>query len=401
MTNDKKPGSPDVDLLAELIPGVQKLGHPQPRRAPPPTAARVPPAPTAPVPAARPPVDERTLLREAFADVRPLGGATRGGSAPGRPAVSPAAPRGGDRGPVGGLATPRTSAPLNAPSPELFAHVQAEHDRLANELSALRERHAALEDDAASLRRALAEAQREAAESAAALAAAVSALNTSRLELARAQDRDRERQRRLDALAQAPKAETSSGKAVPTDLRTLLQARGLQGEAEMNAAMGALAAAGRLGPFYTRLASEEAHALGEFLVERLVLVGPGEAADGGRAAVEVPVERSDDARNGAIATALSAFSEACLLAGKRRVLVVGGSPAYHKQLKAGVDRRIQLTLVDGSKKNFRTLPHADLTVVWGATELDHSTSAHFPDAVQVSHRGISVMLEQVTARLRA
>lgn len=397
MPSDKAGPPKDLDLLAEMFADVQRLGEP-PRRparpSPPPPAARAPtppPAAAPPAPPAPPPVDERDLLRAAFEGVRPLGKA-----GPPRPAAraQPApVPAARAAAPVAN----RPSGGLSAPSPELLAHLQKQNLKLEAELAGHREAAREAAEELGALRTALAEARQDAAAQRTAWEAADTALATARRELVAAADRDRERLRRIEAVEAAAAPEAP---AAVRALRPLLEARGLRGEAEMGAALAALAAAGRIGPLLTQFNTTHPDTFADFLVDRLALVAPGEAAEPGRAAVEVEPDRSDGVATGAVNRAIAAFSEACLLAGKRRVLIVGGSPAYRKTLQAGVDQRIQLTLVEGTRRNFRTPVQPDLTIVWGATELDHAASAHFPDAVVVPHRGITGMLERVTERLR-
>ncbi len=397
MPTDKPKGTTDLDLLAEMFADVQRLGEP-PRRpsrpSPPPPAATRAPAPppaAAPAPPAPPAVDERDLLRAAFEGVRPLGKASparpvpRAGPAPvaaGRPAA-----------PAAGLA----GGGLSAPSAELLAHLQKLNGSLEAELVGHRQAATAAAEQIAALRAELATATRELGEARKAREAVAAELDLARRELVRAADRDRERLRRIEAIEGTP-APVAAG---PTrDLRSLLEARGLRGEDEMGAALAALAGARRLGPLLTQFSTAHPDTFADFLVERLALTAPGESPDAGRVAVEVEANRSDLLATGAVNRAIAAFSEACLLAGKRRVLIVGGSPSYRKALQAGMDARIQLTLVEGNRRNFRTQGTPDLTIVWGATELDHATSIHFPDAIVVNHRGITGMLERVLERLR-
>ena len=394
-------GPKDLDLLADLFADVQRLGEPPPRPrrdAPPARVAPEPAASAAPAAAAGTPApaqaatpDEGELLRAAFAGVRPLAGPS------GRPhAAPPHAPL-----PTPGRAftpaAPRPSGPHGAPSAELFAHVERAKNALEAEMLSLKEGHRALQEQASELRELAHQANARQRAAVADLSEARAALASATLELERAADRDRERQRRLAELNAALPPTEATGS---TDLRTLLTGRGLRGDDEMGAALIALANARRLGPLLTQFTTAHPESFAEFLLERLVLVSSEAPAGEDRATVAVAPERSDAVSNGAVSRAIAEFSEACLLAGKRRVLIVGGSPGYRKQLQAGVDARIQLTLVDGNKRNFRTPSRPDLTVVWGASELDHAASAHFPEAFVVNHRGISGMLERVTAHLR-
>lgn len=65
--------------------------------------------------------------------------------------------------------------------------------------------------------------------------------------------------------------------------------------------------------------------------------------------------------------------------GIRRVLVVGGSPASRVELESLLAGAVDLRLVSGTDRRTRDeaqrdLGWADLTVVWGGTQLDHKVS---------------------------
>jgi hypothetical protein len=104
--------------------------------------------------------------------------------------------------------------------------------------------------------------------------------------------------------------------------------------------------------------------------------------------------------------AIAALEAACAEAGVRRVVVVGGSPGTRADLRGRI-RGLELRLVDGvSRRTLKQarddLAWADLVVVWGATEIDHKTSALYTGAnvVTCQRRGVTSLVETVLTRLR-
>lgn len=110
------------------------------------------------------------------------------------------------------------------------------------------------------------------------------------------------------------------------------------------------------------------------------------------------VELEDGA--GAIERAMAAFTTACLVGGIKRVVFVGGSPAYRKQLGTRCDPRLKFTFVEGNDRGAVVMPSADVVIVWGASELDHAVADKFPGALVVNHRGISGMLVRAAELIR-
>lgn len=351
----------DLSALEEAFSGVRRLGEPprklasvaaaapaaipvaSPRPAPPPA-----PAPHAPVAAVRPPVDDAALLREAMQGVRRLEGAHS------RPAAKPAP------APVP-VAAPRPAAPAVNPLREVV-------DSLSAQLDAARVRVVELEE-ALSMARAEAEAAREAARPALAPRT--------------------EREASIEAVEARP-AQT---------LRDIATERGLIGDDELVVALRAVFDVRRAAALFDEVVAKEGAGLEQFFAERLVLVAEGEAVAPGRVAVVVPAERSELREDSPIRKALSLFSTACLIHGKLRVVFVGGSPAYRRQLREGLDRRLDVRFVEGDQRRIPRTEGADLVIVWGGTELDHTVSAHFPDAIVIQHRGIIRMLELAAARI--
>lgn len=103
--------------------------------------------------------------------------------------------------------------------------------------------------------------------------------------------------------------------------------------------------------------------------------------------------------------AARAFVEACRLSAVRRVVIVGGSPGTRSELTALLQREIDLRLVDGRARVTRQqavtdLEWADLVLVWGPTQLDHSVSTLYTGpsingkkVVTVARRGVAALVD--------
>lgn len=352
---------------------------------PAPPARSAAPSPPAAAPAAPLP-DEATLLRDAMRGVRPLGAA--------QPRV---APRASEPVPTRGASAMGSSSPPGPPGNERVPRELA--DGLRRQLDAALVRATAAE----------AELARERAAAAAGAAAALGTetraetlaveLQTLRGELAAMTDRAREHARAAaEARAEVAGLLAEPRPTAPVTLRALAADRGLLGDDELTGALRAILDARRAGPLLEHLVAANPEALAAFFAERLMLVGEGEEAPPGRIAVRVPGERSELREDGAVKKALDRFSTACLVNGKKRVVFVGGSPAYRRQLREGLDRRLDVRFVEGDQRRVPKI-EADLVVVWGSTELDHSVSDHFPGALYVPHRGIARMLSFAAERV--
>ena len=87
----------------------------------------------------------------------------------------------------------------------------------------------------------------------------------------------------------------------------------------------------------------------------------------------------------------------------RRLVVVGGSPATHEELRALSDKRLDLRLITGTDRRTGNdakadLAWADVIVIWGSTQLDHKTSKLYTTAgsakvVTCSKRGVAALAE--------
>lgn len=157
-----------------------------------------------------------------------------------------------------------------------------------------------------------------------------------------------------------------------------------------------------------------AEALERLLDQRVAMVAHDYDVDMGEETVIVRVspERCEITGGSDIQAEFRRFVDACARAQAGQITIVGGSPAYRRQLThlaAPFARHLKLKLVDGTKRREKRRAEADkrnsaLVVIWGATELDHSVSAVYTSGsgdkvLTVRHRGISGMLAQVTEHL--
>lgn len=189
----------------------------------------------------------------------------------------------------------------------------------------------------------------------------------------------------------------------PTPLLRLIEQRGLKGADEVAAALRALLDARRDRDLLPRLLVEDIPFVRTFLHENLFLHAEGDDVPPNVVPFRVPADRSESEPPSAIATAARRFNSACLIRNRKNIVIVGGSPAYHRQLRSSVDERIQLRLISGTHKgrasDLSADLRADLVFVWASTILDHAVSGQFPEAVILPHRGIARMLNAAAERI--
>lgn len=152
-------------------------------------------------------------------------------------------------------------------------------------------------------------------------------------------------------------------------LADLLTNRGLRGLDECERAVGALASARLLGDLLVRFKVDDTELVERFLRDRLVLVA-GDAPVGiGAAAVTVAPERAEVADGAAAMKAIARIGESLMMAGLRRVLFVGGRPAWHKLLRAHLDARLEVKLLPGTPRGRaeaeQDVLRTDVVALWG------------------------------------
>lgn len=163
--------------------------------------------------------------------------------------------------------------------------------------------------------------------------------------------------------------------------------RGLVGEDEAAAALRGIVDARREGTFLRTLRVEDDAALRTFLDERLLLLGEGEPAPAGAVVVRVPVDRSEGVQSPALRGALSRFSTACLVRGKKRIHVYAAPPAWARRLREGLDARLDLSFLPGPRELPRDLAVAFGPPVDGAIHAPGRTLAEALQAAAVALEG--------------
>jgi hypothetical protein len=88
-------------------------------------------------------------------------------------------------------------------------------------------------------------------------------------------------------------------------------------------------------------------------------------------------------------------------AGIARLVVVGGSPSVHEELRQLAPPSWQMRVIDGTARRTSEsargdLRWADLVLLWGSSELDHKVSELYSGrtVVHVRRRGIAALLEE-------
>ncbi len=289
----------------------------------------------------------------------------RGASAPEAPK---AAPKGARQGELEGLR-------------ETLERLRTERDALRTERDALRADHDALraERDALRAERGDTIATRE-----------------------RLDRKVRALQRRLEV---APKPPPASGEPISD----LLAARGVRADERASALRALLE--GHEEALFDALPVAPVAAFTTLLDRRLALsCGCQDLAEA--AVLRVPPDRCEICGGSSAGRAFHTFVAACHAARLRRVVVVGGSPAYRRELRKLADPRrdqVRFEWVPGrqrppARKVRGHARNADLVLIWCATILDHATTNAYQAAgartLLVPHRGIATMLTFAAAALQ-
>jgi hypothetical protein len=310
---------------------------------------------------------------------------------PAAPAKAPAKPQPGSAGsppPSGKSMVAGTLQSIEAQELEKtrasLEKATAERDQLRTELSALQQRLAQMTEQnllfAGRMAKALEEQER-----------AERALESAGTESVLLRERVAALEQNLGAL---------EGRPGPLSLRKVLEKRGIMGEDEGIMVLTALLQAQQGRTLLSLLSTEDPEGFREFLHEKLLLVSEGDEVPAGVVPFRVPAERSEADPPSAVRDALRRFSTACLVHNLRSIVIVGGSPAYHRVLREGLDGRLKLRLVPGDRRGrMAEYPAAEVVILWASTILDHRVSAHYPNGWIIPHRGIVRMLAAATDRI--
>jgi hypothetical protein len=175
------------------------------------------------------------------------------------------------------------------------------------------------------------------------------------------------------------------GGGEPNSLLGLLQARGLRGLDEAGFALRGLLAAHLLEGSLPLMQVQDGGRLGRVLRDRLVLHCGRQAcvAPEGVELVQVPKGRCELCGGLELPRAFQVLSDACLLSGITRLVIVGGRRWQLGWLEAGLDRRLKLRHWSGERPPVEDaldscLDGAQLVILWDGAEL----AAGLGDAVR-------------------
>lgn len=212
------------------------------------------------------------------------------------------------------------------------------------------------------------------------------------------------------ALAQARSALAAAAGPREDSLESVFRRRGLVGEDEAVAALRVLLDSRRFAAMQGLLRVTEPNEAVSLLRAQVALHCGREdcPAPNGVSILRGSPERCEVCEGSDMRRGLRRFSEALMLEALLRVVVVGGSPGYHRMLREGVDRRVDLRLVAGDARRTGSQAQADLSwaqlvIIWGGTILDHKVSELYSGGpartLRIAHRGLSGLLDQVVRAL--
>ena len=187
-------------------------------------------------------------------------------------------------------------------------------------------------------------------------------------------------------------------------LESLLRSRGLTGEDERSAAVRALIQTRRWPQISAQLKPLDQEGL-TALFERYVLLHCGHddcPTPASIATVTVSRRRCELCGGHGQRVAMLRFSEALMLHGIRRLAVVGGTPAYQRVLRDGLDRRIECRLLLADDEPGESPPR--LVVDWdpsGRTRDLTRVLSGGARRIQVRDRSLAGMLDAVREHLEA
>lgn len=182
---------------------------------------------------------------------------------------------------------------------------------------------------------------------------------------------------------------TASGRETHQSVRDAFIRRGLIGDDEIALALRAWGEAHRLQELLDPLQVGNPVVFQALLDERMLLVGPGEDCPPGVVAVTVAPDRSERHTSPPVRSALARMATALLVHGKRRLVVHGGSAAWQRELKDGLDARIDLRFYPHVGRG--PLPEAraaDVVVLWDSAVSDPRLTDRHADAMLILQRGL-------------
>jgi len=202
-----------------------------------------------------------------------------------------------------------------------------------------------------------------------------------------------------------------------TAIADLLRGEGFRSTDALARSRAALEAAGLTRPGKMRIADEKLDrardTIGLLLVRHCSTPACIAAVvNDGREPIEVERSHCSVCSGSNNTRALRRMTSACISAGVRRVLVVGGRPPMYAELERTLGHALQLRFVDGTSNlpngtdALRDCAWADLLVIWAPTPLPHKVSTLYrADVCGVAHRvtvhrrGIEALATEVIEHL--
>ncbi len=186
----------------------------------------------------------------------------------------------------------------------------------------------------------------------------------------------------------------------------LLEERGLRGLDEAERAIATLAGSHALGRLLRSLRPTDPAALRRLLADQLVLVG-GPVPEGLEVpAVTVSDDRADIPSAERLARLTARVGEQLMLCGFRRALLVNVQPRWQPVVRAGLDRRLEITFRPGGLRDAaRATEEAqdvDVVLLWNTPLADDVTEAYRAaraHVLQVQAADLGSFLERVVAAL--
>ncbi len=195
---------------------------------------------------------------------------------------------------------------------------------------------------------------------------------------------------------------TASGREAHQSVRDAFIRRGLIGDDEIALALRAWGEAHRLQELLDPLQVGNPVVFQALLDERMLLVGPGEDHPHGVVPVTVAPDRSERHTSAPVRSALARMATALLVHGKKRLVVHGGSAAWQRELKDGLDPRIDLRFYPHIGRG--PLPDTgvpDVVVLWDSAVSDPRLTERHPNAMLILQRGLIPFCQAVVDQVEA
>jgi len=199
------------------------------------------------------------------------------------------------------------------------------------------------------------------------------------------------------------------------DRGEMLRKLGYASPEAVEIAIRVLTAAGLTNPRKSGISLDKQARVEAALENSVVRVCPRcGTAPPGEARRPVAVEDSvncDVCRGSSNRMSVEKAAAACREAGLSRIVIVGGSPAVHKELRAMWPGDLEFRIVSGTERHTAAqargnLEWAHAVVIWGSTALDHKVSDLYtklrsPKAFSIRRRGIQALADELAVHARS